>query len=240
MRVFIVGNDNYPRNPLSGCINDAESWRNFFRDCDDMITLQDANKTQMLDGLKWLAEEGGIFCYSGHGTIVASDEPDGYSEAMCCIDFSTITDRELASVLMPGGNRITCILDCCHSADEYRQTGTRQGRFIALEDAPAVDLQDEDGSRAEARTKKLWADTNVVILGACRSNQSALEVTVKKVRRGAFSYALQATYRQQGLRAWTNEAGSYIKKTLQKNGQVPRAIGNAKYLNETLIQEDAK
>lgn len=234
MRIFIVGNDNYPRNPLSGCINDAESWRKFFRDCEDMITLQDANKTQMLDGLKWLSETGGIFCYSGHGTVVRSDEPDGYSEAMCCIDFSTIADRELAGVLMQNNKRVTCILDCCHAGDEYRQAGTRQGRFIALEDALPVDLQDEDGSRAEARTKRLWADTEVVLLGACRSNQSALEVNVKKVRRGAFSYALQATYRQQGVRAWTNEAGSYIKKTLQKNGQVPRAIGKSTYLTEAL------
>ena len=237
MRVFIVGNDAYPRSALTGCINDAVAWEKFF-DGMEVIAIHDATKTQMLDGLKWLSEEGGIFCYSGHGTVVASSgEPDGYAEAMCCIDFSTITDRELASVLMPGGNRITCILDCCHSADEYRQTGTRQGRFMPLEDALPVDLQDEDGSRAEARTKKLWADTNVVILGACRSNQSALEVTVKKVRRGAFSAALQATYKQQGVRAWTNEAGAYIKRVLQKNGQVPRAIGKTQYLNETLIQE---
>lgn len=237
MRVFIVGNDRYERNPLSGCINDAESWRKFFSDCEDMITLQDANKTQMLDGLKWLAEEGGIFCYSGHGTVVRSDEPDGYSEAMCCIDFSTITDRELASVLMPAGKRVTCILDCCHAGDEFRVEGTRAGRFIALEDTCRDIAQDEDGSRAEARTKRLWADTNVVLLGACRSNQSALEVNVKNVRRGAFSYSLQATYRQQGIRAWTNEAGAYIKRVLQKNGQVPRAIGKTQYLNETLIQE---
>lgn len=160
-RILIVGNDNYPRSPLTGCINDAEAWRKFFRDFENLITLHDANKQQILDGVKWLAEEGGIFCYSGHGTVVRSDEPDGYSEAMCCIDFSTITDRELASVLMPAGKRVTCILDCCHAGDEFRVEGTRAGRFIALEDTCRDIAQDEDGSRAEARTKRLWADTNV-------------------------------------------------------------------------------
>ena len=235
MRIFIVGNDRYERNPLSGCINDAEAWRRFFAEEPDMISVHDAKKSIMLDGIKWVAEEGGIFCYSGHGTVVPSDnEPDGYAEAMCCIDFNTITDRELAGVLMENNKRVTCILDCCHAGDEFRQVGTRQGRFMPLEDASPVDLQDEDGSRAEARTARLWADTEVVLLGACRSNQSALEVNVKKARRGAFSTALQATYRQQGVRAWTNEAGAYIKRVLQKNGQVPRAIGKAKYLTEAL------
>jgi len=232
MRVLIVGNDNYPRSPLSGCINDAESWRRFFSDQEDMIVLHDATKAQILDGVKWLAETGGIFVYSGHGTVVRSDEPDGYSEALCAIDFQTITDRELGEVLVPGGNKVTCILDCCHATDEFRVTGTRAGRFIALDRAITPD---EDGSRAEARIKRLWADTNVVILGACRSNQSALEVTVKKVRRGAFSAALQATYKQQGVQAWTNEAGAYIKRVLQKNGQVPRAIGKAALLKGKLL-----
>lgn len=240
-RIFIVGNDSYTRNPLTGCINDAEAWRKFFKDYPNLISLTDANKPQILDGLKWVAETGGVFCYSGHGTLVRSDEPDGYSEAMCAIDFQTITDRELASVLIPTGKHTICILDCCHSADEFRSNfdgalPTRaEGRFIALEDASAGNLRDVDETRAAAKQRRLWADSEVVILGACKSNQSAYEVVRQRKGRGAFSFAMQTVYDDVlSLRGWTNRAGDYLKRTLQINNQVPKAVGKAKYLQGTL------
>lgn len=240
-RILIVGNDNYPRSPLTGCINDAEAWRKFFRDFENLITLHDANKQQILDGVKWLAETGGIFVYSGHGTVVRSDEPDGYSEAMCAIDFNKITDRELANVLVPTGKHVVCILDCCHSADEFRAEVDSalpvrsQGRFIALEEGDAGNLREADEGRAEAKQRRLWADSEVVILGACKSNQSAYEVVRNKQGRGAFSFAMQTVYDDiLSLRGWTNKAGDYLKRTLQINKQVPKAVGKAKYLQGTL------
>lgn len=246
-RVLIVGNDSYPGNELEGCRNDADAYGRWsaIANATETRILHDANKKQMVDGMKWLAETGGLFFYSGHGTLHRNPEDaSGFSEAICPIDTrrgNVITDCDMADIFVPGGQRIICILDCCHGNNEsYARDGDDfvspppvAGRYMETD---VITKRDNTAyiSKSPETMRKLWLHTRVAILGACKSYESAYEVNVNGHHRGAFSFALLGVYNMQGLRAWTNQAGSFIRKRFNLPSQVPRAVGAADILGGSL------
>jgi hypothetical protein len=156
-RSLLVG-INYcgTQNELHGCANDVRRMLpvleklGFAADAkSQMVFLDDDSSTDscikptranILKGLQWLvkgAQEGDalFFHYSGHGgQEPAEGTSDGYHETLVPLDFQSagmLNDNDLFDTLvkpLPGGCRLTCILDSCHSAGAlnlpYRFVGT--------------------------------------------------------------------------------------------------------------------
>ncbi len=148
-----------------------------------------------------------IIYYSGHGSYYPhhteeDDEPE-YMETLCPIDRDTlgendkpipdISDRELNTILTlisrAKGNRITLILDCCHSGGVCRdvpEPGARTSPRMAratLEDMLVVrekNLKHYPGYRSILAKDWLPDMSSHVVLAACRDYEYA---KVKKVNR---------------------------------------------------------
>jgi hypothetical protein len=138
---------NYPGTDaeLSGCINDALDWYQFFgtRGYEPFL-IREPTKVQILDALR--TRLGGlrrgdrfVFTYSGHGSWIPDrdgDEADGRDEVLCPADFQAritpttgvLTDDELYAVMQGAsfGVRRTIISDSCHSGTVQRFAGVEQ------------------------------------------------------------------------------------------------------------------
>ena len=165
------------------------------------------------------ADDVAVFYYSGHGSQQAcppelwGGEPDHRNETIVCVDSRQpgswdLADKELATLVAgvtASGCHLLVVLDCCHSG-----TGTRD-----LDETVRQAPEDErarpastflagtlDGGAEEApgATRSLAADGVTatgrhVLLAACRADETAKEVTVLGVHRGALSAALETALR---------------------------------------------
>jgi len=153
---------NYFGTPseLGGCINDVERMRPLLQELgfpaehnSQQVLLDDGHhrrpsRANMIDAMRWLtsdAQTGDVlfFHYSGHGgREPSSDAADGYHETLCPVDYNSagqLLDTELFELLvrpLPSGAKLTCLLDCCHSAGAlnlpYLFTGTQENLQQAL------------------------------------------------------------------------------------------------------------
>ncbi|MET0781358.1 MAG: caspase family protein [Microbacterium sp.] len=141
-RALCIGIDEYPRDPLGGCVADAEAWANALTSAGfDVTSMRNAEATRdamlraMID-LVTTSTPGDILAiqYAGHGTFVPDldgDETDDFGpsdEALCPVDFrdgNLIIDDDLAVVwdLIPEGVSLTLIFDSCHSGTASRGLG---------------------------------------------------------------------------------------------------------------------
>ncbi|WP_426323847.1 caspase family protein [Microbacterium sp. E-13] len=135
-----IGIDAYPRDPLSGCVADAESWAKAFREAGFQVeSIHNADATRdrilraMLDKVS-SARDGDIVAiqFAGHGTFVPDldgDETDEFGpkdEALCPVDFrdgQLIIDDDLGAIwdAIPEGVSVTLFFDSCHSGSVNRE-----------------------------------------------------------------------------------------------------------------------
>src|SRR5829696_2406345 len=156
-----------------------------------------------------------LFYYSGHGSQQAtpeelwSIEPDHRNETLVCVDSRSagswdLADKELAALLeqiSASGCHTLVVLDCCHSGG-----GTRDAeevvRLAPPDDRPRpastfIGVGGRTGSLPSApnggvRGAAHWTPAGRhVLLAACRSSETAKEVTVTGRLRGAMSVALE-------------------------------------------------
>ena len=126
-RALIVGIDDYPLSPLSGCVNDAteidailsinsDGSPNF--SCRKMIappgTVTRPLLTEAIKELFSNEADVALFYFSGHGTsnnlggFLVTQDAERYDEGIRMTDLLTFANRSKA-------NEIVIILDCCHS-----------------------------------------------------------------------------------------------------------------------------
>ena len=144
---LIIGNNDYPKAPLSGCVNDAVLMQRYLIRYlnvphDHIRILRNVSRETMVNALYDLRDDEMIkpddnivIHFSGHGssydtrdffTTFASKA--GSIEAICPIDRGDSTpdiiERELNSILSElraaKGPKITVILDCCHAGGAVR------------------------------------------------------------------------------------------------------------------------
>ena len=135
-----IGIDAYPRDPLSGCVADAESWAKALGDAGFQVesihngdATRDAILRAMLDKVS-SARDGDIVAiqFAGHGTFVPDldgDETDEFGpkdEALCPVDFrdgQLIVDDDLGAIwdAIPEGVAVTLFFDSCHSGSVNRE-----------------------------------------------------------------------------------------------------------------------
>ncbi len=126
-RALIVGIDDYPDSPLSGCVNDArrvahvlarhqDGTPNF--DCKSLLAPSDEITTPVLKEHteRLFAQEADVtlFYFAGHGTInnlggyLVTQDARRYEEGVPMADVLSLADSAKAK-------EVVVMLDCCHS-----------------------------------------------------------------------------------------------------------------------------
>ncbi|MET9871702.1 caspase family protein, partial [Streptomyces sp. NPDC006386] len=143
---LLVGIDDYPGRPLSGCVNDvraAESWlRSRSGPPVRIRTLYDdrATRAAVLAGLEEHLGRSGpgdtaLLWFAGHGSQSPTADPGeatGWSQALVCHDSlvpggqPVLRDTELGALLdrfAARGTHVVAVLDCCHAGGATREDG---------------------------------------------------------------------------------------------------------------------
>jgi uncharacterized caspase-like protein len=126
-KALIVGIDDYPNAPLSGCVNDANKIeevlkkhdggsRNF--DCKKLIApnqqISRSSLRRHLEELFVTQADVTLFYFSGHGTennlggYLVTQDAKAYDEGLSMKDVLTLANKSKA-------HEIVIILDCCYS-----------------------------------------------------------------------------------------------------------------------------
>ncbi|WP_326767974.1 caspase family protein [Streptomyces sp. NBC_01591] len=215
---LLVGIDDYPDKPLSGCINDvaeAESWLRQQGGPDPEILLlrdKEATRAAVVDRIRTHLGRSGpgdtaLLWFSGHGSEHASDDPraaTGRSQALVCADSldaggqPLLQDTELGALLdeiAARGAHVVAVLDCCHSGGASRKLppGARS-RGVAWQP-----WWRKDGAGASRGAGAQGAEPRRhVLLAACREQEVAYEALVDGESRGYFSHSLVHALRRLG------------------------------------------
>ena len=155
-KALLCGINAYPKQPLRGCVNDAQSLRDLLVDqfdfrSEDIHLLRDAEgvKSRVRQEWQWLTAGAApgdtlVFHFSGHGSNVPDqngDETDGRDEITCLydIDFNDpntyILDDEWyewVRQVRPDANLII-LKDTCHSGGSSRAMAVMDSRGMVHE-----------------------------------------------------------------------------------------------------------
>jgi hypothetical protein len=155
-KALLCGINAYPRQPLRGCVNDAQSLGSllvsqFDFQAEDIHLLLDAEgvKSRVRQEWQWLTAGAApgdtlVFHFSGHGSNVpdqSGDETDGRDEITCLYDMdfddpnTYILDDEWyewVSQVRRDANLII-VKDTCHSGGSSRVMAVRDSRGIVHE-----------------------------------------------------------------------------------------------------------
>lgn len=166
------------------------------------------------------------FHYSGHGvqlpTLDPDGEPDGLDEAICPVDFDwtdkrVIRDKDFARIFrsVPAGTHFVWISDSCHSGDLSRRLplpARAQTRNASLLESlvpairwigPATNLAWRLSAARKAglplaTLADATKDLNLVLITACKANQTAHDAIFKRRANGALTYILLKTLEAKG------------------------------------------
>jgi uncharacterized caspase-like protein len=176
-KALIVGIDNYPTAPLSGCVNDANSMANVLEVNGDgspnfSVRLLTASTNQLLKRqLKQQVEElfsgdneTSLFYFAGHGCLtpiggyIVTSDGASYDEGISMNEILMYANKSKAK------NKII-ILDCCHSG--------------ALGKLP--DIQED----------RSLLGLGLIVLTACRDSETSAEIGGRGVFTSLVEDALQ-------------------------------------------------
>ncbi len=241
-RALCIGIDSYPRQPLAGCIRDAQTWAEALRGFGfetEMLLDRDATRDAILAGIERLIAGGQpgdvlVFQYAGHGTYFDDengDEDDRRDEALCPIDLDTgavVLDDEVRELFAQLGDNVnlTSFIDCCHSGSITRMA-FRPGQDMrqrTITPTPAMrdfyrDLKAKQGrSRSAAPVRRAVARRDVTF-AACQDHEVAWESN----GQGEFTVRSMEVLGEHGL-GLTNEA--FYRAVLDRFGPNPRQKPN--------------
>lgn len=128
-KALIVGIDNYPKSPLTGCVDDAQRIHSILaRNHDDSpnfdcLALLSSEGKVTRDGLRESVErlfesesDIAVLYFAGHGTsnnlggFLVTEDSTKYSEGFSMNEVLTLANKSRA-------HEIVIILDCCHSGE---------------------------------------------------------------------------------------------------------------------------
>ncbi|MFF8616091.1 caspase family protein [Streptomyces sp. NPDC015350] len=229
---LLVGIDDYPDKPLSGCVNDvveAESWlREQGGPKVSVLRLRNAEATRaaVVDGIGTHLGRSGpddtaLLWFSGHGSEHRSNDPrtaTGMSQALVCADSldeggqPLLRDTELGALLdgiAAGGAHVVAVLDCCHAGGASRKDppGTRSRGVVWRP------WWRTDGARAAGVPGT--SSRRHVLLAACREQESAYEALVDGRPHGYFSHSLVHVLRRLGPAAAYGKVHSLVEERVR-------------------------
>jgi len=264
-RALLVGINNYPGNPLRGCLNDISDMADFlvarcaFAESDiRLLTDRRATKQAIVERLDWLLHglqpgDRVLFHYSGHGAQVPTRNPqgevDGLDEVICPVDFdwtdaTMIRDKDFARYfsVIPAGVEFVWISDSCHSGDLTRGLPQRMNSRRKCLELP-LDLA---WRLRTARALKITPDTltrsaarlNLALIAGCRSDQTSADAVFNKRFNGALTYYLLQTLKaKDGLKLPLQRVVERTRLALKKGRyeQIPQLEGSAKLFNLSFL-----
>lgn len=255
-RALLVGINKYPSAPLGGCINDVSDVANFLvGKCgfvmSDVRLLTDERATTagIKERLGWLltglrAGDRVLFHYSGHGVQMPTRNPagevDGLDEAICPVDFDwsderAIRDKEFNKLFatVPEGVEFVWISDSCHSGDLSRAIPKTPHKHRTMN--PPLDINWRLQTAKENKKMRTItvvgsaANTNIALIAACQSTQTAADAAFNNRPNGALSYfLLKELQKPDGLKTPLTKAIENVAAALTQNGfeQKPQVEGN--------------
>ena len=137
LSALCIGIDNYGAQSLTGCVADAQSFADAFRQWGfavDSLTNERATRqsiTSAIDALLAKTNPGdvAVIQYAGHGTQLpdlSGDESDGFDEAWVPYDYNDgefVIDDDLGALFdrhRSRGIQLIVFTDCCHSGTSTR------------------------------------------------------------------------------------------------------------------------
>ena len=200
-RAVCIGIDDYLTSPLSGCVNDANLWRDTLIALGydtRLITNGEATRRGMLEALGELVGSSRpgdslVFQYAGHGTQVVDvsgdEEHDGLDEALVPADYQDgefLIDDDIGEVLdnLPDGVSLTCFMDCCNSGSNTRALFGRSdnrpesGEKIRFLKVPEAVMRKHVAKRLATRggsPQNPFDKKPEVLFAACEPHQTAKE-----------------------------------------------------------------
>ncbi len=210
LKAVIVGINEYPKYPLSGCVNDANDVVAFLTDQREVAASEirylidaDATKKQIVAALLDLIKTSTsgdtlLFHYSGHGSQLPSQdvhEPDGLDETLCPFDFdfddldTALTDNEIQKLiaLLPAGVTMTIVLDSCHSGDSAKALREDLRKKSSPRFMPPP-KRIQDLLKGKKRLLRKRGNPRALVVSACRAEEEAADTTFSGRANGAFTY----------------------------------------------------
>jgi metacaspase-1 len=217
-KALLVGINSFknPQFNLNGCVNDVDNLkslliRKYAFQGVNITTLIDAqaSRVNIIQQLEKLIQDSApgdvlVFGVSTHGTQRAStdaSEPDKKDEAIVPWEasYSTlITDNQIHDIVTARGEtylekiNFTGIYDLCHSGTMVREIGLVEDEFEPLFVNRCIDLGQL--IHLSLRDATLGPYNS---LSACLDEQTAADLRVEGIPRGAFSYALHKVLEQE-------------------------------------------
>lgn len=213
-RALLVGINAYqqPQFNLAGCVNDVLEMGKILKEkygfLDEEIRLvkdAQATRSNIIESLTNLlsgTSDGDqlLFYFAGHGTqkgFEVDGEPAGRDQAIVPYEItmsSLVTDNELFGIIAPRlapDVKFTAFYDCCHSGTMIRFVAFDENGELQTVQNRCIDLA---GLSGDVRAAEIGPYN---VLSACKDEQTAADLKIDGVSRGAFSYALQALLREQ-------------------------------------------
>lgn len=162
-KALVVGIDDYPVNPLKGCVNDADDIAKLLEINDDesvnFAVQKRTSKTNYINKAslrKWISEcfsgddDIALFYFSGHGYI---DATGGYIVTQ---DYGPMDWGVSMQDILTYANQSRCrnkiiILDCCHSGSVGSISTTGQNTAFINEGVTILTASKSDETAAEIR-----------------------------------------------------------------------------------------
>lgn len=243
---------NYPGTSaaLSGCVNDAQDWRDALvaRGYEVELMLE-PTKRVLVDALIEMVAKARfgdrvVFTYSGHGTNLldaSGDEQDGRDEALVCADYRAgglLVDDELDTLFSMAryGVRRLIFSDSCHSGTISRFTGDMGRVYAGMVDRPRYLPPSLVGEAAMVNTRvRARKGAPVVLVSGCKDDEYSYDAWFRgadgKMRaNGAFSRAaLDTLGRSATLKGWHAGIATLLPSTRFPQSPQLRAARHQRY-----------
>ena len=258
---LVIGIDRYPipAHQLNGCVNDATAFKNYLASYakangvqyrEKFLFNEDAKRQSIIDEFNFLKKAvSGDTCvlyYSGHGSQMKAapefwDEQDGLSETLVCWDSRLqngrdLIDKELATLIWSVTNEknihFLAVMDCCHSGSNTREIEVK-ARMAEPSSFVPKDVSGYFG-------KEFWTNfqppsSRHIHLAAAKDSETAKELKIQGIPRGAFTYTLLDTLTKTGdcisYEELISRVGQTVKNMVQQQTpqcdayKVPKDVG---------------
>ena len=221
---LIIGIDKYPipAHQLQGCVNDAMAFTNYLVNFCKSNGINFVKKQLFDDAAKRLdvvnafshfdAATQNDICvlyYSGHGSQMPAapefwDASDGKSETIVCYD-SRLTDgrdmidKELGYLIWSATKNknvhFLAVMDCCHSGSNTRDLNVR-ARMAEPSTYTPKSVSEFVGFQSYINFQPPGA--RYIHLAAAKDEETAKEMSINNISRGAFTYSLIETLQDTG------------------------------------------
>jgi hypothetical protein len=261
-RALLIGINEYPGQPLNGCVNDVTDMADYLTTqqgfaAEDIRLITDDRATTDAIGerLGWLVDGSSagdtlFLQYSGHGTLFPVRDANGnvteLHGSLCPVDFDwtpehAIFEDELRTILdrAPTGVEFVFVSDSCHSGDLTRAFafGGRP-RFLF----PPADIRWRLRTAEEKGLKPTLMETHdrCGLISGCRKDQTSADAYINSRYNGALTfYLLQALRSPAGGTSVLTDLVADIKGRLTQGAfdQEPQLRGPDEILARAFLMQ---